>query len=460
MPSKKDTPAKKPASKAKAKKAAEPVAEIIADDVIIDMPEEPTGSDAKPVEPKSAAAKSNFRLWLMVALLVAAFVGGLAVWPKYGNQIEGWLPEAWRPGRDLANQRVDEIAGALDELVARLARSETTLAGNAEDLAAVRTLRSQLETVLGQIAELQARAVVPGDLAARMAETDQRLDDLTRASQTNKAELAGLAARPPAAPAAATAPTAPPTDAAAARLPDDLAGRLTALEALPLDLAALSETVGKLSATLGLLKADNLTLQARLDKAEADLVLARTASGGNNSAAVLVAATGQLRLRAERGGAFAAELGTVQSLANPAGSANSEIAGLLADLQPHAATGVTTLETLSRSFRSMAGSLVQAAPQKADWLARAWARVTALVSVRRTGEVAGEGNEARVARAEARLLAGDLASAVDEVSNLTASAQTTVAVWLDQARARLAVEAALADLSRHAMARMARGTGK
>jgi len=453
MPDKKDTPAKKkPASKAKAKKAAEsvgePVAEIIADDVIIDMPEEPAGPEAKPVDAKPAA-KSSLRLWLIVALLVAAFVGGVAVWPKYGSQIEAYLPEAWRPGRDLANQRVDEIAGALDELVARLARSETTLAGNAENLEAVQGLRDQLEKALGQITELQARAEVPGDLGARMTETDQRLDDIARASQTNKAAIARLAARPPVVTSATTA------DAVTTELPDDLAERLAALEALPVDLAALSETVGKLSATLGLLKADNLVLQARLDKAEADLVLARTASGGNNSAAVLVAATGQLRIRAERGGAFAAELSAVKALADPA---NSDVADMLTELQPHAETGVATPEALTRTFRSLAGSLVQAAPQKADWIARAWARVTALVSVRRTGEVAGQSNEARVARAEARLSAGDLESAVDEVSNLTGPAQTTVAGWLSQARARLAVEAALANLSRHAMAGMAVGT--
>jgi len=451
MPDKKDTPAKKPASKAKAKakKAAEPVAEIIADDVIIDMPEEPAGVDEKPAAPKPAT-KSNWRLWLIVALLVAAFLGGVAVWPKYGSQIESYLPEAWRPGRDLANQRVDEIAGALDELVARLAQSESTLAQNAENLEAVQTLRGQLEKALGQIADLQARAIVPGDLDSRMAETDQRLDDLAGISQTNKAAVARLVARPAAVTGASTVATEQPDE-----LPDDLADRLAALEALPINFAALSETVGKLSATLGLLKADNLALKARLDKAEADLVLARTASGGNNSAAVLVAATGQLRIRAERGGAFTAELGAVTALTDPA---NPDVKKLLADLRPHAASGVATLETLTRSFRDQAGSLVQAAPQKADWIARAWARVTALVSVRRTGEVAGQSDEARVARAEARLSAGDLAAAVDEASNLTGPAQTTVAGWLSQARARLAVEAALGELSRYAMAGMAQGT--
>ena len=95
--------------------------------------------------------------------------------------------------------------------------------------------------------------------------------------------------------------------------------------------------------------------------------------------------------------------------------------------------------------------------EKTGWVGRAWARLADLVSVRRTGEVEGAGNEARVARAEARLAAGDLAAAVAEVSALSGPGDEAAADWLARARARLAVDEALAVLSRHALGQMSSG---
>jgi hypothetical protein len=69
-----------------------------------------------------------------------------------------------------------------------------------------------------------------------------------------------------------------------------------------------------------------------------------------------------------------------------------------------------------------------------------WANLANLVSIRRVGEIQGRDVEARVARAEVDLHAGDLARAVAEVSALRGSARAAAGDWLDEARGRLAVD--------------------
>ncbi len=78
---------------------------------------------------------------------------------------------------------------------------------------------------------------------------------------------------------------------------------------------------------------------------------------------------------------------------------------------------------------------------------RTVARLSGVVSVRRVGaEVPGDGVEALLARAEVRLLAGDVGTAVAELDRLPGPAATVAAPWLASARLHLAAEAALAEL--------------
>ena len=78
------------------------------------------------------------------------------------------------------------------------------------------------------------------------------------------------------------------------------------------------------------------------------------------------------------------------------------------------------------------------------------ARLGALASLRRVGEVEGDDAEALLARAERRLAAGDLAAAADLVARLDGPAARELAPWLAQARARATLDAALAGLARAA----------
>ena len=79
-------------------------------------------------------------------------------------------------------------------------------------------------------------------------------------------------------------------------------------------------------------------------------------------------------------------------------------------------------------------------------------RLTSVVTVRRIGEVAGPTAEARIARAETRLAAGDLAAAIEDLAPLETAPGGLLTAWLADARARLALDAALDDVSQRALA--------
>jgi hypothetical protein len=70
------------------------------------------------------------------------------------------------------------------------------------------------------------------------------------------------------------------------------------------------------------------------------------------------------------------------------------------------------------------------------------------------GDVVGDDAGARVARAEVRLAEGALAAAVAELEGLSGAPATAAAGWLDDARARLAADQAVAALQAAAVTRL------
>jgi hypothetical protein len=93
-----------------------------------------------------------------------------------------------------------------------------------------------------------------------------------------------------------------------------------------------------------------------------------------------------------------------------------------------------------------------------------WRKVTdglsEAVTVRPEGEAEGDGPLERLARAERRLAAGNLAEAVAELDGLSGAAREAAAAWLDKARARLAADAAIDALAALALGRMAAPAGE
>jgi uroporphyrinogen-III synthase len=231
---------------------------------------------------------------------------------------------------------------------------------------------------------------------------------------------------------------------AAART-DELASRVAALEARSGDGEPVRGEVARIEAALKSLEGKVAALEARAG-----------AEGAQERAAALVVALGQLREAVDSGRTFAASLDAVAAL----GAGDARIAEAVAALRPAAERGLPNLRELSDAFGSVARDLARAAlaPEGAGWAERTLQRLSKLVTVRRVGaDVAGDTPDAVAARAEARLAGGDLAGAATELDRLSGPAAAPAQQWLAAAKARLAAERTLDEMSRHALARFAAG---
>ena len=172
----------------------------------------------------------------------------------------------------------------------------------------------------------------------------------------------------------------------------------------------------------------------------------------------LVLAVGQLREAGRGTQPFAVALQAVEALAD----GQDDLVKPLAILKPHASTGVPDLVALRGHFDRIAGRIAHEAfvPKGEGWIDRTLGKVSRIFTFRRTGPDAASGDDenARVARAEIRLAAGDLASAVQILEGLQEPGLGYAAPWLTNARARLAVDTAIKALFSKALSK-ARGTG-
>ncbi|MDE3114629.1 MAG: hypothetical protein KGL26_03410 [Pseudomonadota bacterium] len=140
-------------------------------------------------------------------------------------------------------------------------------------------------------------------------------------------------------------------------------------------------------------------------------------------------------VRASEGPApFSNELDTLATLV----PASPEVA----DLSHYAKNGTPTTAVLGQRFSRDIDSILatERAASARGWTQRLWFDFVNLVSVRRTGDLSGNGTEARLARAEFDLKNGNLAAAVNEVRRLDVPARAAAAPWLKDAEARLAIE--------------------
>ena len=232
------------------------------------------------------------------------------------------------------------------------------------------------------------------------------------------------------------------------------------------DLAVLSDRLAQLAAALGDVDVDAalaalgeegrqfeesiVALTERI--AEAERRTARDAEGAS-AARALVLSIGQLRVALAGPAPFASELTRLEALA----AGDQAVAGAIAGLWRDAGRGIPTRALLAARFEATLRAALRAdAAATGDWTGRVLARLSGVVSVRRTGEdVPGDAAEAVLARAEARLEAGDLAGAVTAMAALDGPAAAAVAQWLGDARARLAAEQALDTLDAYAVALLA-----
>jgi len=337
--------------------------------------------------------------------------------------VSGSPPEA-KPGRALMwpTVAISIVASALVAVILIFALHALPIgddpAGVPADLEArLRSLDAQGSELTDRLAAVEARAQSVNELANRVTVAEAQLAVIAANADgtVEDADLAALA-----------------TELDAAR--SDLKQQMQqATQPLTAELAALSSAVDSLS--------------ERVEQAV-------TQDAGATGALLL--AVGQLRAAALGPGPFAGEAEAVRALTR----GEPRFADPLAAMMPWANQGVATVEMLQVGFQDTALAILRAGdlPEDAGWLETAYAEVKGLVSVRRVGEdVEGDDPQALLARAEAKLLRGDVAGAAALVEAID-MADKAAGDWLDAARGRGAVSAALDEISSVAFIRAGTAT--
>jgi len=230
-----------------------------------------------------------------------------------------------------------------------------------------------------------------------------------------------------------------------------LGQRLATLEAKPsVDPASLQAVAADLQrVTASLNDAD-----ARIARLEL-LVQQQAAAQRNEKATVLALA--ELKDRLAGSGPFDGPVGVLKSAAGDDPAA----APALATLDHFAPRGVASRAKLAEELAGLPAAINRPLPPGAD--ASLWQRIEAragqLVSVHRiddagTVDKLPPGPDHSLAVASAALGAGDLAGAVQAVQTIDGRAGEAVKPWLDEAKDRLAVEAAVGQLGTLATQRL------
>ena len=365
-----------------------------------------TAASARPKAPADEAPKGGG--WLFgFALGALVFLGGLVVavllrdtWlPLIQDPSEGAASAeaaAVAPGSSLAS-RLEGLEAAVKEAEARGAGDEVARLN--QELTA---LRGGLQNLQSEVLQVRSQAGDRGgaDLEALLADVNRRLDGL--------------------------------------------GGRVEAL-------SGEAATAGDLRAELGLLAARLAAIERRLDG------LPRIGPDGRLTLPQevgFVLAVTQLRDALRFPQPFTEELEAVTRL-------TGDDAGLTAALAPlagPAAQGIPTLTGLKAGFPAVARAIAVAgvAGESEGWLAEVKRSLSELVTVRPVGgDVEGADPAAVAARAEAKVAAGDLPGALEELTALSGDAAAAAEDWRAQAEARLAAETALRLLAARVIERLA-----
>jgi hypothetical protein len=385
--------------------------------------EEPRHPDEPP--PAAGEAASGARTSVVLAALLVVILVALVATPFWAPSVAALLP--WGPRNDTAGA---EALRALDErLRAVEARSAATPAGGAS----LDQLRGALDQANQRIAALDQRL---GELAKQPQVDPQSAQRAAQAQQEAAAKLAELERR-----LAALEPKLAEIDPKLAALDRKIAEKP----------AVDPATVQSLQTDLGRIAMTQTELADRIGKLEQAVQREATI---DRSDQVLLLALGRLRSAVQNSRPYAAELGAAKAFAQN----RPEALAALQPLEPYADRGIPSRGTLAQRFAQTAAAVARAerAPPGDDWTDQALARIKGLVTVRRVGANAAEGSpDAAVASAEAALREGDLAGAVAALEPLQGAPAAAAKPWLDDARARLAAEAALDKAEAELTQRMA-----
>ena len=346
---------------------------------------------------------------LAAVIVLAGALISLPFWPQPARDLwrgHAAAPTPPAPGMDLQAVRADATAVATTAV--DTARRELT--------ARLDDLEKRLRAVSATAAERPA---------ARPGGPDPAIADL-------KSRVEALEQRP-AASGAAPAPAPAPSNVEAEK-----------------EIAVLTREIAALRATLGALD-QAVTTQRDQAKALSDAVGARNT--GEQKALVLARASAVIGVAARLAGSidagvpFAAEL----NLLVPLVQGDAKLTEIIAALQPHAQAGVASRTALEAEFPAVAKAAMAEDLADDSYGERLLGKLRGLVSLRRVGDVPGDTTEAKLARAEQALHAGDIAKAAELVKSLPASTSKATAAWLAKAEAHLAAKRSLDQLAAYAV---------
>ena len=291
-------------------------------------------------------------------------------------------------------------------------------------------LTQQAEDIDGLRAQLQAMPQNDGGKAV--------LDELgsvreTAASALEAAEAAKLAA--------ANMPSAGPGEDFAPRIAA-IEDRLSALESSPaaqgsaVDPAVLSRLTTEIDALRSGLEAQKAASEALVSEAEA----VRAEAATKAQTVLLQAALTKVEAAMQNGAPFAEPLALL---------VNSGVA-VPAILTERAETGVPTMAALAASFDEPARAALEESLRGnmgSTWPERVGSFLRAQTGARSLTPKNGSDPDAILSRANAAVVAGDLATAITEISTLPEPAQAALSGWVEQAKLRLDAQAATVALA-------------
>lgn len=347
---------------------------------------------------------------LAAVIVLAGALISLPFWPQQARDMwrgQAAAPVPPTPGIDLQAVRAD--AANVATAAVDTARKELT--------ARLDDLEKRLRAVSATAAERPVTAAPAGPDPA-IAELRGRVEALEQR---------------PAASGAAPAPAPAPSNVEAEK-----------------EIAVLTREIAALRATLTALD-QAVASQRDQAKALSDAVGAR--SSGEQKALVAARASAVIGVAARLAGSidagvpFAAELNLLQ----PMVQGDAKLTGILAALQPYAQAGVASRATLEAEFPAVAKAALAEDLADDSYGERLMGKLRGLVSLRRVGDVPGDTTEAKLARAEQAMYAGDVAKAAELVKSLPAQTNKATAVWLAKAEAHLAAKRSLDQLAAYAV---------
>jgi hypothetical protein len=287
---------------------------------------------------------------------------------------------------------------ALDEVAARLAKLEATLATSRPG-ATDPALANRIAAIEGQVKALGESVSMLG------RRTDEAVAAARDARQRAEAN-AGPAAPQPGAPAIERSEL------------ETLANRVAAVE--------------------------------RSEKAVEAELAKRPVDAGDRALRLVVAASA-LKAAVERGDSFGSELAAVKAVAADPKAFDPKI---LASLEPFATAGVPTAAGLARELSGLTPSLLQATgapPRDGGFLDKLQAGAEKLVRIRPIDEAAGNDPAAIVARIEVKASQADISGALAELAKLPAAARAPADAWIKKAEMRMTALEATRRISADAL---------